>query len=47
MFDGGAVPEVEFEADEIDVFSELGINSNTKQNETFNDRDVFNRNRRL
>lgn len=37
MFDGGAVQEVEFEADEIDVFSELGINSNTKQNETFND----------
>ena len=37
MFDGGAVQEVEFEADEIDVFSELGINSNTKQNDTFND----------
>lgn len=37
MFDSGAVQEVEFEADEIDVFSELGINSNTKQNDTFND----------
>jgi len=37
MFDGSAVQEVEFEADEIDVFSELGINSNTKQNDTFND----------
>lgn len=37
MYDGGAAQEVEFEADEIDVFSELGINSNTKQNDTFND----------
>lgn len=37
MFDSGAVQEVEFEADEIDVFSELGINSKTKQNDTFND----------
>lgn len=37
MFDGGAAQEVEFEVDEIDVFNELGINSNTKQNDTFND----------
>lgn len=37
MFDSGALQEVEFEADEIDVFSELGINSDTKQNDTFND----------
>ena len=37
MFDGGAAQEVEFVEDEIDVFSELGINSNTKQNESFND----------
>ena len=37
MFDGGAVQEVEFEADEIDVFSELGINSNTKRNDNLKD----------
>ena len=37
MFDGGVAQEVEFEADEIDVFSELGINSNAKQNDSFND----------
>ena len=37
MFDSSAVQVVEFEEDEIDVFSELGINSNTKQNDTFND----------
>ena len=37
MFDGGVAQGVEFEADEIDVFSELGINSNTKQNDSFND----------
>ena len=37
MFDGGVAQGVEFEADEIDVFSELGINSNTKRNDSFND----------
>ena len=37
MFDGGVAQEVEFEADEIDIFSELGINSNAKQNDSFND----------
>ena len=41
MFDGGVAQEIEFEEDEIDVFSELGINSNTQQNDTFNDPLMF------